>query len=172
MLKASLLPLRLDIYEQTPHLLAAKPVHVLGLSVPGFHTHVDQVLGEITTKERKFWRDKTAFREGKPYCWQQKNTQIQQQKKNNNFRTYNSDKGSNSSPNSLSSSFSQMSQEHKAPQKQKWRSPGTGAQNREKKNTLRNLRFRHSILHWWQDLIRHKCQVMHMWSLWARQTHF
>lgn len=35
-------------------------------------THIDQMVRElITTKERKFWRDKTAFREGKAYRWQQ-----------------------------------------------------------------------------------------------------
>lgn len=77
----------------------------------GIKTHIDQMVKElIATKERKFWRDKTAFREGIAYRWQQRNTQTRQQRKNN-LKNWNKGKGSNSSLNSISSAFSQTSQE-------------------------------------------------------------
>lgn len=77
----------------------------------GIKIHIDQVVKEIiTTKGKKLWRDKTAFREGNAYHWQQRNTQTRQQRKNNS-KHWNKEKGLNSSLNSLSSTFSQTSQE-------------------------------------------------------------
>lgn len=56
-------------------------------------SHLDLLVKEIvTTKEHTFWRDKTAFCEGKAYKWHQRNTQT---RNTANHRRINIDKGSN-----------------------------------------------------------------------------
>ncbi|PIO27386.1 hypothetical protein AB205_0104330 [Aquarana catesbeiana] len=87
----------------------------------GIHLH-ETSQEKLAIKDKKFWRDKRSFQEGKAYKWHQNSSTYRPSK--GNLGQKSRDSGSNSSLNSFVSSSSQYRQRNRKPQKNKRSSSG------------------------------------------------